>query len=263
MAHGGVGHAPAPVVSRQPRARVSLLRRGRQRCYQRTMAYRVASGVSAGKFVVFALLTLLASGRGAYAQEKSSNAETPRAGEEVKGDTRVVDIDEVERGLSLGVDYGPAYYLPLGGAGMLNLNPTSTGAATRVGVRVGYDVLNNIAVDGFVLGTFSTGVIDLDDVRAGKTTGDIALIAPGVGVRFAFITTERVFAFVRAGVGYALWFPQELAGAAGSIHTDASLGVEYYTKLRHVSVGVEADVQALLSPTAVGVHVYPTLKYTF
>jgi hypothetical protein len=227
------------------------------------MTYRVASEVSAGKFAVFALLALLSASPSAVAQEKSSNAEAPRAGEEVKGDTRVVDIDEVERGLSLGVDYGPAFYLPLSGAGMLNLNPTSTSPSTRVGVRVGYDVLNNIAVDAFVLGTFSTGVIDLDDVRAGKTTGDIALIAPGVGVRFAFVTTERFFAFVRAGVGYALWFPQALAGATGSVHTDATLGVEYYTKLRHVSVGVEAGAQALLSPTAVGIHVYPTLKYTF
>jgi hypothetical protein len=227
------------------------------------MPHRVLSEVSAGKFIVFVLVTLLASTTGALAQEKSSNAETPRAGEEVKGDTRVVEIDEVERGLSLGVDYGPVYYLPLEGAGMLNLNPTATSPSTRVGIRVAYDVLNNIAVDGFVLGTFSTGVIDLDDVRAGKTTGDIALIAPGVGVRFAFITTERVFAYARAGVGYALWFPQELAGAAGSVHTDASLGVEYYTKLRHVSVGVEADVQALLSPMVIGIHVYPTLKYTF
>jgi hypothetical protein len=227
------------------------------------MAYRVASGVPAGKFVVFALLALLGTPRAALAQEKSSNVETPRAGEEVKGDTRVVEIDEVERGLSLGVDYGPAYYLPLGQAGSLNLNPTSTSTATRVGVRVGYDVLNNLAVDAFVLGTFSTGVIDLDDVRAGKTTGDLALIAPGVGVRFAFVTTERLFAFVRAGVGYAFWFPPELAGATGSVHTDATLGVEYYTKLRHVSVGVEAGVQALLAPMAVGIHVYPTLKYTF
>ena len=201
----------------------------------------------------------------AGAQGLSSNAEAPRAGEEVKGDTRVVDIDEVERGLFVGVDYGPAYYLPLGGGGMLNLNPTGTSPSTRFGVRVGYDVLNNIAVDAFVLGTFNTGVISLDDIRDGKTTGDIALIAPGVGVRFAFVTTERVFAFARVGVGYALWFPQELTGAPGSLHADASLGVEYYTRLRHVSVGLEADFQALLppGPMAYGIHVYPTLKYTF
>ena len=45
--------------------------------------------------------------------------------------------------------------------------------------------------------------------------------------------------------------------------SDASIGVEYYTKLRHLSVGFEVDVQALIAPTAFGVEVYPTLKYTF
>ncbi|MBM4280961.1 MAG: adventurous gliding motility protein CglE [Deltaproteobacteria bacterium] len=228
------------------------------------MPHRLAPGPSAAPFVVFVLASPMLFAAGAAAQEKSSNAETPRAGEEVKGDTRVVEIDEVERGLSVGVDYGPAYYLPGAGAGSVNLNPTSTSPSTRVGVRVGYDLLNNLTLDAFVLGTFSTGVIDLDDVRDGKTTGDVALLAPGAGVRFAFITTERVFAFVRAGVGYALWFPPSLAGGAtGSVHTDASLGVEYYTRLRHVSVGVEAAFQAILAPNAFGVHVYPTLKYTF
>jgi hypothetical protein len=226
------------------------------------MPHRPALGKTALFAVVALMLTVAVP---AAAQGLSSNAEAPRAGEEVKGDTRVVEIDEVERGISVGVDYGPAFYLPIDGAGMLNLNPTGTTPSTRVGVRVGYDVLNNIAVDAFVLGTFNTGVISLDAIRDGKTTGDIALIAPGVGVRFAFVTTERFFAFARAGVGYALWFPQELTGAPGSLHVDGSLGVEYYTKLRHVSVGLEADFQALLppGPMAYGIHVYPTLKYTF
>ena len=56
---------------------------------------------------------------------------------------------------------------------------------------------------------------------------------------------------------------REVWDASRQIHTDASLGVEYYTKLRHVSVGVEADFQALLLPMTFGVHVYPTVKYTF
>ena len=99
--------------------------------------------------------------------------------------------------------------------------------------------------------------------KAGKTTGDVAAIAPGLGLRFAFVTTERLFVFARAGGGYALWFPSDLTGATGSIHVDGGLGLEYYTKLRHVSVGVEADFQALLAPTAFGISVYPTLKYTF
>lgn len=198
-----------------------------------------------------------------WAQGISSNADAPRAGEEVKGDTKVVDIDEVERGVFVSVDYGVAYYIPTPGAGFLDINPTGTVPGTRFGIRVGYDILNNVAVDAFVLGAFQTGNINLADVREGKTTGDIAHIAPGIGARFAFITTDRVFAFARVGAGYALWFPAELSGTVGSIHTDASLGIEYYTKLRHVSVGVEADFQALLLPMTFGVHVYPTLKYTF
>lgn len=213
--------------------------------------------------LVLALVISLLGAASASAQGIASNAEAPREGEEVKGDTKVVDIDEVERGVSVSVDYGPVYYLPLDGAGMINLNPTATTPGTRIGLRIGYDILNNVAADVFVLGTFNQGEIDLEQVKAGKTTGDVAALVPGLGVRFAFVTTERVFAFARVGAGYALWFPSELAGATGSIHVDGSLGVEYYTKLRHVSVGVEADFQALLAPTALGIHVYPTLKYTF
>jgi hypothetical protein len=212
--------------------------------------------------LVVALLACLGASS-ALAQGLASNAEAPRDGEEVKGDTGVVDIDEVERGVFVSVDYGPAYYIPVAGAGFLDINPTGTVPATRLGLRVGYDVANNIAVDAFVMGVFQQGDINLDDVRDGKTTGDIAHIAPGLGVRFAFITTERVFAYARVGAGYALWIPAELAGTVGSIHTDAAIGVEYYTKLRHVSVGVEADFQALLLPMTFGVHIYPTFKYTF
>ncbi len=214
-------------------------------------------------FSMISLFAALFGAAGAGAQGIASNAEAPREGEEVKGDTKVVEIDEVERGVFVSVDYGPVYYLPLDGAGMINLNPTATVPGTRLGVRIGYDILNNIAADVFVLGTFNQGVINLDDVKAGKTTGDVAAIAPGLGLRFAFITTERLFASARRGAGYALWFPSDLTGATGSIHVDGGVGVEYYTKLRHVSVGVEADFQALIAPTALGIHVYPTLKYTF
>jgi len=70
--------------------------------------------------------------------------------------------------------------------------------------------------------------------------------------------------FGRLGVGYGMWFPSALAqNAFGSIHLDGSLGVEYYTKLRHLSVGVEAAFQSLLLPFAFGVALYPTVKYTF
>ncbi len=219
-----------------------------------------------GRSLGFWCAAMLCAAGVARAQGLSSNAEEPRAGEEIKGDTRVAEIDEIERGFYLSVDYGPNYYLNLPGAGFVEMNPNWVHPGTRMGVRVGYDVLNNVQLEGFVLANFNEGEIDAEQAQQGQLTGDLAHFAPGAAVRFDFITSEdqRFFSFVRAGVGYALWFPSELAGGSvGSVHTDASLGIEYYTKLRHLSAGLEVDFQALLAPMAFGFQIYPTLKYTF
>jgi hypothetical protein len=233
---------------------------GAQRWYQRSM--RLRSTIAAR--LLTSIMAVVAVSPAALAQGLSSNAEAPREGEEVKGDTKVVDIDEVERGVFVSVDYGPGLLHPDAGGRLPRHQPDGhrAGDPLRRSRRLRHpqQPRRRRLRARFA---FQSGVINLDDVREGKTTGDIAHIAPGIGARFAFITTERVFAFARVGVGYALWFPSELAGTTGSIHTDASLGIEYYTKLRHVSVGVEADFQALLLPMTFGIHVYPTLKYTF
>ena len=203
---------------------------------------------------------------GARAQGLSSNAEEPRAGEEIRGDAKLIEIDEIERGFYLSVDYGPNYYIFLNQPGFVALNEDLLKPGTRMGVRAGYDILNNIRADIFVLANFNEGLIDPALSNTGTITGDLAHFAPGVALRFDFITSEdgRFFAFARAGAGYAFWFPSELAqGAPGSVHTDASLGVEYYTKLRHLSAGLEVDFQALVAPFAFGFQIYPTLKYTF
>lgn len=205
----------------------------------------------------------------ALAQGISSNADEPRAGEEIRGDTKVAEIDEIERGLYLSVDYGPNYFIPIQQPGFVVLNPDYVRPGTRMGIRAGYDILNNIRADVFVLANFNEGLIDQEALADARLTGDLAHFAPGVALRFDFITSEdqRFFAFTRVGAGYAVWFPAQLAVEgqefAGSVHTDASLGVEYYTKLRHLSAGIEVDFQALIAPFAFGVSVYPTLKYTF
>ncbi len=218
----------------------------------------------------------------ALAQGAASNADIAREGEEVKGSSGVAEIHAVVRGLFLSVDVGPNYYLPLEQPGFVVIGtpfsvPDPAGGpfnrawitpGTRMGLRVGYDILNNLAADVFVLANFNKGVIDIDQFNQGKLTGDLAHFVPGLGLRFAFLTLPiedpRLFVYARLGAGYAFWFPQELAaGSLGSIHTDASIGVEYYTKLRHLSVGVEVAGQGLFLPMAFGFHVYPTVKYTF
>ena len=208
------------------------------------------------------LLFLCASS--SWAQGIPSAADAPRDGEEIRGNTGVVDINEVERGVYVAVDIGPNYYIPIDAPGFVALNEGWLSPGTRMDLRVGYDLLNNIQVEGFVLANFNSGQLHPDAIATGKLTGDLAHFAPGIAGRFAFITTDRLFVYGRAGVGYAFWFPQELAqNSLGSFHVDGALGVEYYTKLRHISVGLEVAGQKLLLPFAFGFQVYPTIKYTF
>lgn len=230
---------------------------------------------------LFLAAVIVACAAGARAQGASSNADIASGGEEVKGSSGVAEIREVVRGPWLSVDVGPNYFLPLEGAGFVTIgtpfsvadpggpfNRAWVAPGTRMGVRIGYDILNNVAADAFVLAGFNRGFIDVDEFNAGRITGDIAHFAPGVGLRFAFLTlpveNPRLFTYVRVGAGYAFWFPQQLAGGAlGSIYSDASLGVEYYTKLRHLSVGLEVAGHGLFLPMAFGFSIYPTVKYTF
>lgn len=210
------------------------------------------------------VLALAFTASSAVAQGRSSNVEGARDGEELKGDARVAEIREVERGFYFSVDAGANYYAFLQTPGFVKLNEGWIRPGTRFGLRVGYDILNNINLEVFAMANFNKNALDATQLSQGKSSGDIAHFAPGIAGRFAFFTTDRLFAFARLGVGYAFWFPSNLAqDSLGSIHTDASVGIEYYTKLRHLSVGVEVAVQGLLLPFAFGVHVYPTVKYTF
>ena len=222
-------------------------------------AYAFALAVAACLVVV----PLLGS-TSSRAQGIPSAADAPREGEEIRGNTGVVDINEVERGLYVGVDMGANYYLPIDGPGFVGMNEDWLSPGTRMDLRLGYDVLNNVQAELFVLANFNQGLLDADAVASGKLTGDLAHFVPGVAARFSFITTERVFVYGRAGVGWAFWFPNELAhDAPGSLHTDVALGIEYYTRLRHISVGLETAFQGLWFPFAFGFQVYPTIKYTF
>ena len=209
----------------------------------------------------------------ASAQGIPSAADAPREGEEIKGETGVVEIREVERGFYLSVDAGPNYFLNLPFPLFVPINPTWLAPGQRMGLRVGYDIFNNLNVEGYLTSQFNRGVVDPARLQAGGVSGDVTQVSPGLAMRFAFITTERFFLFARAGLGVDFWFPPKLAAGsltgfvvedfAMGIHSDVSLGFEYYTQLRHLSVGFEVAAQGSYLPFAFGVMAYPTVKYTF
>lgn len=237
-----------------------------------------AATVSALCSIMFA--TLLSGG--ALAQGIPSAADAPREGEEIKGDTGVVEIHEIERGFFFGVDAGANYYADIAGLspglpGFVRVNKGWLSPGNKFGLRLGYDVLNNINVEAFLIANFNRTNLDASDsdrLLAGNLIGDVAHFAPGVAARFAFITTKRLFVYGRVGVGLAFWnpagmAPQSITSAIGikdlsmGLHTEGAIGVEYYTHLRHISVGIELAGQALIYPFAFGVMVHPIIKYTF
>ena len=68
--------------------------------------------------------------------------------------------------------------------------------------------------------------------------------------------------YVRAGAGYALFFPSKLL-PSGDILLFGGPGVEYFTHLRHFSVAFEVTASYLLSSGSFGFAVTPNLRYAF
>lgn len=177
-------------------------------------------------------------------------------GEETVGESKVAKIHRVERGLFFNVDWGPYFQVPV----MFPQETCLTCVGTQIGVRVGYDILNNLELDLFYRGSFAEFVKAYDRVNS----GDIAGYYTGLGLRFSYITTERFHATVRLGGGVSFVAPKELMAGNWIVPTaDAAAGVEYFTKLRHFSVGAEISTLAYIYPFSIGFSVLPTAKYTF
>lgn len=201
-----------------------------------------------------ALLTLAASAGAARAQE---------AGPVSTEDPRAAKFADVERGLSIGMEAGGLWLtktptkdkalFPFAGDG---------GGASRglvVGMTLGVDLGQRIGVSAVLLGTSQ---------RAGTSYGAFDLLAAGLDVRYAFYGVkdrngwERFFAYAHARAGYALSHPKGLFGDTDTL-VAGGVGVEYYTQLRHFSVGLQVDGAYAVSAKAPGFSVSPVVRYTF
>ncbi|MBN2362232.1 MAG: adventurous gliding motility protein CglE [Deltaproteobacteria bacterium] len=217
---------------------------------------------------LLALGAILSFGQSARAQGEVKGTEEVGAaeGEQTVGESRIAKIHNVERGLWFSVDYGPYYQLPIAipqqvaftCIGEFCLVPS---LGSQIGVRVGYDVLNNLEIDGFVRGSYA----NFETEYARLYSGDVASFYGGVGARFSFITIDRFHATLRAGIGGAYLAPAESVQAPLPVAptADAALGFEYFTRLRHISIGCEISSVIFIMPFSVGFSVLPTFKYTF
>lgn len=178
-------------------------------------------------------------------------------------DPRAARFADVERGFSFGMEAGGL---------LLAKTPTKDkalfpyagdgGGASRglvVGVTAGVDLGKRLGLGAFVLGTSQ---------QAGTSYGAFDVLAAGLDVRFAFWGRkdrndwERLYLYAHARGGYALSHPKGLFGDTDTL-VAGGLGVEYYTQLRHFSVGLQVDGVYAVSAKAPGLSVSPVVRYTF
>lgn len=178
-------------------------------------------------------------------------------------DPRAPKFRDVERGLFVGFEVG---YLgltetPTADRAKYPLAGASGGAAggVLVGATVGVDLGQNLSVAVVAQG---------GNEKANPNYGAFSLLSAGLDVRVALKSWRdrnewrRLFVYVHGRGSYARTFPEGLFGSSDLVVAGGP-GVEYFTKLRHFSVGAAVDAVYATKAAALGYAIYPTVRYTF
>lgn len=176
---------------------------------------------------------------------------------------------EVERGVWVGSNLGAVYMFKLPGEG------AAASWGSLIGVEAGVDLGKWVQL-GLVAWGQSVGApadykgITDDALDPKRARGDFQSLMLGGSLRLAFLSfgddngVDRTFVYARFAGGATMSRPVGIIDEQG-MFASGGLGVEYFTRLRHFSVGFEVQGMALIgdSGTAAGVAMLPHLKYTF
>lgn len=178
-------------------------------------------------------------------------------------DPRAARFDDVERGFFVGFEAGYLHLLdtPTDDRERYQLAGESGGSAggVLVGVLAGVDLGKRISVAVYAQG---------GNERASANYGAFSLLAAGLDGKVALFgwrdrnDWERLYVYVHGRGGYAKTYPEGLFGTTDLLVAGGP-GIEYFTRLRHFSIALGADVVYATKAGAAGFAVYPTLRYTF
>jgi hypothetical protein len=180
------------------------------------------------------------------------------------GDRPAETFQEIERGLYFSVLGGPFFIV----------NPPSTqgprpfSPGQMAQVEVGVDIGERLSLGAFVMGATNRAGSEYVGNSGGAASGDFSMLVPGALARFNLVgfadaqDVQRTWIYLRGGAGYAMFSPKLLLPDP-DILVFAGPGVEYYTRLRHFSVGVEVTGSFLVQSQSFGFAVTPNLRYAF
>jgi len=176
---------------------------------------------------------------------------------------------DIERGFHVRLDVGMLAYVTRTGPAVGDPAGKRQAPGMLIGIELGYDILPVLDIGAFF--TFAqTPGIDETVCRPPVDQCQGRDLGTGIGgafVRFSFFHTERVFLGVKAGAGYGFQHNQ-IEPLTQGIGVPASLTIEYFTRIRHFSLALDAGALIWIPTSgggrmAVGIAVTPAVKYTF
>ncbi len=199
-------------------------------------------------------LALAAAARAAPAQDAAPT---------LQEDPRAARFSEVERGFFVGLEAG---FLGLGKTPVADKDKyayagNGGGAATGIvaGVNMGVDIGSRLALSAF---------LQSGNEHASVNYGAFQLTVFGADLRANVLGArdrngaERFYLYLHARGAVGRTSPTGLFGDRET-YLAGGPGIEYYTHLRHFSVGLAADGVYAMKAKSAGFAVYPTVRYTF
>jgi len=197
---------------------------------------------------------LAASAAGARAQDAAPT---------LQEDPRAAKFKDVERGIFVGFELGALGFMKTT-AQDPNKYPYAQGGGgasggLMVGANAGVDLGSRFALSAFFMG---------GSQQASVNYGAFSVYVLGLDGRFAFLSLrdrngyERFYLYAHARAGFGRTYPAGLFGDRET-YLAAGPGIEYFTHLRHFSIGLAADLAYAMKAKTGGYAIYPTVRYTF
>ncbi len=188
-------------------------------------------------------------------------------------------FNEIERGFYFGI-YGGLFAVISPPASAKSSQPFSLGQSGAV--EIGYDIVERLSLGIFFMATGNRansdylGIDKSTGAETGLASGDFVSYVPGANVRINIVGFEdsqevkRLWIYARAGAGLMFSYPKALLPDMNLL-VFAGPGVEYFTRLRHFSIGVDATFTLMpLVPSSaphmglpLGFAITPNLRYAF
>lgn len=179
---------------------------------------------------------------------------------------QVLEEDEdsyLQRGFFFSVEYGPYFFVARGRLSNVDLRqPQANIVGSFGGVQIGYGITQHFSLEFLFLTTQMPG-----SPQYGGANGSYMF---NLSSTISFVRIQRLFLYAKIGGGLQLTLPAETyGGSILGVSAHGGLGIRFYTRSNHLSIGLEALAIVHLPLTdkgievAVGFGLMPTLLYTF